>query len=327
MYGDPSHSASFRCRRELFVLWHMAIRMESAGAEGLASHRSASRFTLVAEKDGGQGMDQQTTDDIYLCQVGETLSCGACCGLYNLPDPSFHAVSGILSRRTALFSDLSRDMEAILAFGEKETALIGGPPMAEFHHCPYLGLIGPEKNRVGCLLHPLGDGNHGIDYRGLSHYGSMTCQMYFCPTHRLTPFYLKVLLCNIIEDWYAFGLVVPETDLLAAMDEQIRARAPAAEIDTERALKKKTRRPWQTLLTLKRDWPYRVAGRPWANYFFNDALYGKPAVDYGKTGQTSSRYDKLFRELHSVFDGPADLARAETFMARLFDDLAGSLGA
>lgn len=265
--------------------------------------------------------------DIYLCQVNETLSCGACCGLYNLPDPSFGVLSGILARRTALFADLPRDMEAILAFGEKETAMIGRLPMAEFHHCPYLGLIGPDKNRVGCLLHPRGDGNHGVDYRGISHYGSMTCQIYFCPTHRRIPSYLKTLLCNIFGGWHPFGLVVPETDLLAAMDEQIRARVPAGDIDIEKALQDETRRLWQTLLTLKCDWPYRAVDRPWANYFFNDALYAKPSVNYEKTGKASSRYDKLFRELHSVFNGPADLTRAETFMDRLFNDLASALGA
>jgi hypothetical protein len=271
-------------------------------------------------------MQQQITDDIYLCQVSENLSCGACCGLYNLPDPSFRVLSGILDRRAALFADLPRDMETILEFGEKETKLMGRFPMAEFHHCPYLGLIGPEKNRVGCLLHPLGDGNHGVDYRGISHYGSMTCQMYFCPTHRRIPAYLKILLCNIIGDWYAFGLVVPETDLLAAIDKQIRARVSTGDMDMEKALQKKHRRPWQTLVTLKRDWPYREADRPWANYFFNDGLYAKPSVDYGKTGRASSRYDNLFRELHSAFNSPADLSQAETFMECLFDALANTIG-
>lgn len=273
-----------------------------------------------------EGKMRQKTENIYLCQVNETLSCGACCGLYNLPDPSFHVLTRILARRAALFADLPRDMESILEFGEKEKGLMGRLPMAEFHHCPYLGLIGPEKNRVGCLLHPLGDGNRGVDYRGLSHYGSMTCQMYFCPTHGRIPSYLKILLCNIIEDWHVFGLIVPETDLLAAIDKQIRARVSIININIEKTLERKNRRLWQNMLTLKCDWPYREADRPWANYFFNDVLYAKPSVDYGKTGQTSSRYDKLFRELHSVFNSPAALTRAETFMDRLFDDLAGTIG-
>lgn len=269
-------------------------------------------------------MHHPAVDDIYLCQVSDTVSCGACCGLYNLPDPSFPALLNILTRRTALFGDLPREMEAILAFGEKETGLIGPTPLTDFHHCPYLGLIGPGKTRVGCLVHPLGEGNHGVDYRGLSHYGSMTCQMYFCPTHRQTPIYLKNLLRDIIGDWHTFGLVAPEVDLLAALDEQIRALVLIEDINPERILWEKNRNLWQTLLTLKRDWPFRAADRPWANYFFNDGLYKKPPVNYEKTGKTGSRYDRLFRELHTAFGGPEDLSRAETFFDRLFDELADS---
>ncbi len=270
----------------------------------------------------------QESKGIYMCQVNEYVSCGACCGLYNLPDLSFPVLSKILARRTLLFRDLSRKMDAILAFGENETARIGPPPLADFHHCPYLGLIGPRKSRVGCLLHPMGEGNYGIDYRGLSHYGSMTCQVYFCPTHHRLPPYLKMMMCRIIDDWYSFGLMVPEADLLEAMDDQIRARisTEAAEnIDREMAAGEKNRALWQTLLTLKQNWPYRAVDRPWANYFFNDGLHAKPPVDYGKTGKPCSRYDRLFRELCTVFENPKEFHQAEAFLDRLFDGLAVTL--
>jgi hypothetical protein len=267
-------------------------------------------------------------EDIHLCQVNETLSCGACCGLYNLPDPSASVLSDILARRTVLFAGVHRDMKAILEFGENETARTGPPPLADFHHCPYLGLIGPEKSRVGCLLHPLGEGNGGVDYRGLSHYGSMTCQVYFCATHRRIPPYLKMLMCNIINDWHTFGLMAPETDLLEAMDQELRKRisTEAAEmIDLEKALEGKNRVHWQTLLNLKQYWPYRAQDRPWGNYFFNDGLHGKPPVNYEKTGKTGSRYDRLFRELHTAFESPEELYHAEDFLDRLLNDLAAGL--
>lgn len=33
-------------------------------------------------------MDKTAPGGVYLCRVNENLSCGACCGLYNVPDLS-----------------------------------------------------------------------------------------------------------------------------------------------------------------------------------------------------------------------------------------------
>ncbi|MFW6272009.1 MAG: hypothetical protein ACOC1Q_03090 [Desulfosalsimonas sp.] len=30
---------------------------------------------------------------------------------------------------------------------------------------------------VGCMFHPMADGNRGTEFRGLSHYGSMMCSI------------------------------------------------------------------------------------------------------------------------------------------------------
>ena len=53
---------------------------------------------------------------VYLCQVSETVSCGACCGLYNVADPSRTALQTMLAKRTARFVRLPRNMDAILDF-------------------------------------------------------------------------------------------------------------------------------------------------------------------------------------------------------------------
>jgi hypothetical protein len=66
-------------------------------------------------------------------------------------------------------------------------------PFPEFHHCPYVGLIGNELSRVGCLLHPMAEGNTGVDFRGLSYYGGMACRIYFCPVNNICLNELKIL--------------------------------------------------------------------------------------------------------------------------------------
>jgi len=262
---------------------------------------------------------------VYLCQAGKTVSCGACCGLYNVADASFEALSQMLSRRSRIFAALPRTMDAILDFGQTETASLGVPPMPEFHHCPYIGFIGDGNNRVGCLLHPLGRGNGGVDFRGLSHYGSMTCGMYFCPSHRNLPDDFKQVLRDMAEDWYMYGLMISEPVLLGAICEEIIKRAAVAKIDPVQAGRSNNRPVWTELFTLKIRWPYRAANRPWANYLFNDPIYPKPPVDYEILAAGPSKFDLLFRELHSHFTSHDDLMAAERYLDRLLDDLAATI--
>jgi hypothetical protein len=270
-------------------------------------------------------VSESSNGNIYLCQVSDTVSCGACCGLYNVPDASFNALSRMLRQRSLIFSTLPRTMDAILDFGQTKTAHLGVLPMPEFHHCPYIGFIGNDFNRVGCLLHPLGQGNAGVDYRGLSHYGSMTCNMYFCPTHRNLPNDFKQILRDLAEDWYAYGLMISEPVLLGAIHEEILGRVATSYIDPEQACQPENRPIWTELFALKTRWPYRAANQPWAGYLFNDGLYPKPAVDYGNTAAEYSRFNTLFRELHSHFTSPAALKAAEDYLDRLLDDLAATI--
>jgi hypothetical protein len=96
----------------------------------------------------------------YLCQVSETVSCGTCCGLHNVRNPSFETLQEMLAYRSDVFRQTLRNMDAIFAYKDhirqKES---GERPIRDFHHCPYLGLVGKDQSRVGCLLHPAGEGN------------------------------------------------------------------------------------------------------------------------------------------------------------------------
>jgi hypothetical protein len=267
------------------------------------------------------GEKSSLTDDLYLCQVNDNVSCAACCGLYNLRDSSFLFILEMLARRSVIYSSLKRDMDSIIEFGEKESGLLGDLPMPEFHHCPYIGFIDSGNKRVGCLLHPNGNDNNGIDYRGLSYYGSMTCRTYFCPSHRRLDNNFMQILFNQADNWYEYGLMIPETDLLELCYRQIVERT-GHKIDSAAGDNRKFGHQLKNLMTLKVRWPYRATNRPMAHYFFNDPLYQKPPVDYWKAGGIISRYDDLFRELHSEFKSEQDLKKAEKHLDNLFDSLA-----
>jgi hypothetical protein len=252
-------------------------------------------------------------ETIYLCQVSPHVSCGACCGLYNVSDPSRRNLEAMLIRRTRWFAEVPRTMAGIDAF---RTSVEGTEhqerPFPDFHHCAFLGVIEDDGRRVGCLLHPLAKGNEGIDWRGLSYYGGMACRTYFCPSARQLPSRWLIAVRQSMNHWYLHGLVVTERRLLAALFTELEKRlgrvintadfsepVPAAALLT-------------TLTTLKMNWPFRRQGAPGvSNYFFEDGLYARPAVKRKTKTLPASRFEDIFQELDSGFSSADDIEDAE----------------
>ncbi len=257
--------------------------------------------------------DPTTPGGVYLCQVGQTVSCGACCGLYNVQDTSRDAMTGMLIDRTQRFVSIPRTADAIEEFARqtqsKECQI---RPFPQFHHCPFIGLIGPALTRIGCLLHPLAEGNGGVDFRGLSYYGGLACRTYFCPaTNRPEPRY-KRLVRAIVDDWHLYGLVITEIDLISLLFRQIEQQS-GQRLDESLAFRNPAVvGPLIALLRLKIDWPYRPADTDTpCHYFFFDVQYEKPAVDYNRLKAAPSIFDPILQELISQFTHSKDLCDAE----------------
>jgi hypothetical protein len=256
---------------------------------------------------------------VYLCQVNEIVSCGACCGLYNCPDASRGRFQELLGDRTGRFAKVPRNADAIDAFRlEMERREHCERPYFDFYACPFLGFIGLRGSRPGCLLHPVADGNNGIDYRGLSFYGGLACRDYFCPTHRRLPAAHKQIVKKVCADWYIYGLVITEERLLAAIFAEIETRLGRPLAPADISASPPAREALQELFGLKLAWPYH--GPDWkgpANYFFNDGLYLPAPIDYHRIGAQVSDHDGVLRALSSVFGSAAQLAEAEALIANL----------
>jgi hypothetical protein len=263
-------------------------------------------------------MGPEIPGGVYLCQVGETVSCGACCGLYNVADLSRDGLSDLLARRTHRFAGMAdRNLDAILSFREwVENSEPQQRPFAEFHHCPYIGLIGGSLSRPGCLLHPLG--NNGIDLRGISDYGGFACRSYFCPTHDCLSADIKILIRKAARDWFEYGLMITESSLVQAVLDAAGHAAfcregpdpgPIHHTDIMREL-----------MDLKRCWPYRFEpATGLIHYFFNDKLYTRAPVAYTAIGAKPSRYDRIFQELGSGFGSIKELREAEAIVEELLN--------
>ena len=263
---------------------------------------------------------------IYLCQVSPHVSCGACCGLYNVEDPSPENLTAMLTRRTRWFAGVPRTVAGIDAFKARvEDSESQIRPFPDFHHCSFLGMIEDEGRRVGCLLHPLAAGNDGLDWRGLSFYGGMACRTYFCPSVKQLPSRWLKAIRQCMTGWYLHGLVVTERRLLAAFFSALEARLGrtirSADFNGSRpaaALSK-------SLAFLKLEWPCRRQEAPGVcNYFFEDGLYARPAVERPPAA-AQSRYAAIFRELDAGFHTAADLFAAEAALDALIDELAAVL--
>jgi len=267
----------------------------------------------MSEKDelaGQSTLDPEIPGGVYLCQVSETVSCGACCGLYNVTDLSGDGLHAMLAKRTHRFAGMTgRDLDTVLSFRKwVEESEPQQRPLPEFHHCPYIGLIGRNLSRPGCLLHPLG--NNGIDLRGISDYGGFACRSYFCPTHDCLSADIKILIRDAARNWFEYGLMVTEVSLVQAVLDA--AGVAAFRREGHDSAPAHCTNIIRKLMDLKRCWPYRpdsAYGR--VHYFFNDRLYARAPVGYAAIGAEPSRYDRIFKELCSGFGSIKELREAE----------------
>jgi hypothetical protein len=275
-------------------------------ADGMSLAAPAPDESFAPEVPGG----------VYLCQVDENVSCGACCGLYNCARALRGSLEDLLAGRAEAFQRVPRTADAISDFQVKMERQDPRPrPYPDFYHCPFLGFIGANGRRVGCLLHPMADGNDGIDYRGLSFYGGLACRDYFCPSYRNLPAAHKEIVKAVCTHWYLYGLVITEDRLLSAFFGAIEKRLGRPLVAADVLSQAHARQAVLEFLTLKLNWPYRAPGAKGpGNYFFNDGLHPKPLVDYARLGVAPSALDPILRELSSGFDQPAALHGAESLI-------------
>ncbi len=253
--------------------------------------------------------DARVPGGVYLCQAGPNLSCGGCCGLYNMTGLSREGLRAILLERTERFADVPRTVDDILAFEQERLVREGADyPIADFHHCVFVGLIQDDGERIGCLLHPLATGNKGVDWRGLSFYGGAACKLFFCPSYHEGDAPWKRAAREVIEDWFEYGLVAPEYRLNQALFEEVEARA-GRPIDPD-SLDPDLKSALAALFRVKVDWPFRAPATPLAWNFFSTKDTARPDLP-AQILVNAPRMRAILREL----DTPPEQATAAAAMA------------
>ncbi|MFH0729103.1 MAG: hypothetical protein V2B19_22530 [Pseudomonadota bacterium] len=275
-----------------------------------------------------RGADTGRAETVYLCQVSDGVSCGACCGLYNIKNLSKTKLEAMLAERTEAFASVSRTEEGIDGFRIRvEGVTPAERPFPEFHHCPFLGLIGPDKSRVGCMLHPAASGNDGKDFRWLSWYGAMACRIYFCPTHRILPPAYQMIVREAFDHWYFYGLIVTEHRLLTAFFAELEKRLSRCISSADFMPDSEAATLFRELASLKIVWPHRRNGAPGpCHYMFENGEYDRPEIQRENPEIPLSHYETIFRELDSKFDSLEDMRHAEMRLDKFFENLMAALG-
>jgi len=252
-------------------------------------------------------LDPETPGRVYLCQVRPGVSCGACCGLYNVADASRPMVYEMLKKRTELFASVNRNYDDVLAFADKIAGIESqNRPIEDFHHCPYIGFMDTDPVSPGCLLHPRASGNNGLDLRGISYYGGMTCNMYFCPSCREIPERYKKILRYAADDWYLFGLLITESEVIKCFFENIEKDIGRLLDPDKTTFSDDFYVTVRSFTNLKIEWPFRKNGIL-ANYFFKDGD-GLPA--YEDNFSLETRWKPILKAFRSEISCNKDLENA-----------------
>lgn len=185
-------------------------------------------------------------------------------------DHSRQALTRLLAARTRLFRRHPLTPEGLRAYRAAARRLEASPPLcAEILRCEFLGFVDEEGRRVGCLLHPA---LHGRDLRDASPYGRQLCDQHLCPSHHYLTEDERRLVAGALDDWYLYGLVITDLDLvresLRLVADRV-GRAPSArDLQNERF-----RQALAEFFSLKERWPFRDRRPRLGKYWFSQGEY------------------------------------------------------
>jgi hypothetical protein len=245
-----------------------------------------------------------------LCHPDTEKSCGACCGLYNWRDHSRHRLRALLAARTELYTSCKARTSSIELYRARVRQLDPPHKLCEaVYNCEFLGFTDEGKRRVGCLLHPAA--NSGSDLRSLSFYGKELCQGHQCPSHSYLSKEEKKAVMNAVDDWYLYGLVITDIDLVKDFLEKA-AVTLGSTIQAHRIRGGAPRKALAEFFSLKETWPFRSRGSRFGKYAFSYAEYRIAKIDYARLGLTrASPFDGILSSLGSEFSSARELKEAE----------------
>jgi len=224
-----------------------------------------------------------------LCQR-DSVSCGACCGLYNRLDLSRQGIHAELSRRTRALRGVEPAPEAFRAAGAALSRGAAAPLFPLVRVCPFLGFLDEGEARVGCLAHPASTG--GPDLRDCGAYDAGVCESFLCPSHSWLTEEEAALAEAATEDFHLYGLVVTDVPFLRAALGAV-AGLSGARVQLRHLSRAPFRAALRSLLALKEELAPGSEGLFGAFAPGPDGGEVPRRIDYGSLGREASPYDEI----------------------------------
>ncbi len=186
------------------------------------------------------------------------------------------------------------------------------------YNCPFLGFVDEGRKRVGCMIHPIN--NDGVEMREVSFYGAKLCNDHECPSFMYLSETEKKGVAAVIDDWYLYGLVITDIDLIKEYF-RIIGDAMGEEIKHDRLMHPEVRRAVLDFFSLKESWPFKSRTKRFGKYSFSIAEY-RIEQEVGERGLIlpESRYKKIFISLATDFSNEREAEKAEGMIERLISD-------
>jgi hypothetical protein len=258
---------------------------------------------------------------LHLCQPDAGKSCAACCGIYNFIDNDRSAaVARLRANSRAVAEAGCSDRVALCRHADRMRPAYNGPAkrFATIFNCEYVGFLNREETRVGCLLHPA---RQDGDLRGLSFYGAELCRDHFCLSYYYLTQAEQQLVINTVDDWYLYGLVITDIDLVKGLFEAVSNRLGEAikpQCFFTESLKERVAGFFRWKLT----WPFRsTAANRFGKYRFSGEYYEEARIPYELWERVPSPYHPILLALGSELRTAAELDQAESLLDRAIDDV------
>ncbi|MBN1573764.1 MAG: hypothetical protein JW984_11265 [Deltaproteobacteria bacterium] len=262
---------------------------------------------------------------ISLCHPDEKKSCGACCGLYNWEDNSRETLTKLMGKRREAYlkagGGCGVGREGVdLDIMARELDKIDTPRVLfdVIHNCPFVGFVDDGGNRVGCMIHPVNNG--GVELRDVSFYGAELCSGHECPSYRVLTEREVRAVSAVIDDWYLYGLVITDIDLVKEFF-TITANRIGEEIDPGRLDRPAVKEACLNFFRLKETWPFSNGRGRFGKYSFSEAEYRiEREVAKGGLNISQSPYFKIFLSLATDFKTEGEAKEADRIVDGILTD-------
>ncbi len=171
-------------------------------------------------------------------------------------------------------------------------------------------------------------GMGGKDFREHSFYGKELCAGHFCPSFTVLTKVEQAAVIWTLEDWYLYGLVVTDIDLVKEFFEIVQNRL-GDNLHLGRFKNREVQGALGDFFQLKESWKFASRGNRLGNYYFSHGEYQIARIEYEKNWQMKpSRFNKILVSLSSEFNRPEEVREAESLIEEKIERfIAAYLGA